>query len=188
MHMEAGYEVCAVFLDIKKAFDSVPHRELLYVVKDTGLHPVLLKWICSYLTNRSQRVVVDGTASSEVHTVSGVPQGSVLGPLLFLMYINSVTYLQLSQGSKLILYADDILLYKPIKTYSDYQDIQSDLDLLQARSDRNRLVFNLKKCKFMIITRKKTKLLEPLNNIMLGTSPIERTYSFKYLGFYFIME
>ena len=179
MHMEAGYEICAVILDIKKAFDSVPHRYLLYVVKDTGLHPVLLKWICSYLTNRSQRVVVDGTASSEVHTVSVVPQGSVLGPLLFLMYINSVTYLQLSQGSKLILYADDIVLYKPIKTYSDYQ---SELDLFQAWSDRNRLVFNLKKCKFMIITRKKIKLLEPLNNIMLGTSPTERTYSFKYFG------
>ena len=124
MHVEAGYEICAVFLDIKKAFDSVTHRDLLYVVKDTGLHPILLKWICSYLTNRSQRVVVDGTASSEDHAVSGVPQGSVLGPLLFLLYINSVTYLQLLQGSKLILYADDILLYKPIKTYSDYQDIQ----------------------------------------------------------------
>ena len=63
MHIEAGYEICAVFLDIKKSFDSV--------------RPILLKWICSYLTNRSQRVVVDGTASSEVHTVSGVPQGSV---------------------------------------------------------------------------------------------------------------
>ena len=118
--MESGYEVCAVFLDLQKAFDSVPHRDLLHVVQNTGLHPILVKWLCSYLIHRSQTVVVDGTASPDVHAASGVPQGSVLGPLLFLLYINSVTYLQLSTGSNLILYADDILLHKTIKTSSDY--------------------------------------------------------------------
>ena len=97
--MESVYEVCAVF-DLQKAFDSVPHRNLLHVVQNTGLHPILVKWLCSYLIHRSQRVVVDGTASPDVHAASGVPQGSVLGPLLF---INSVTYLQLSTGSNLIL-------------------------------------------------------------------------------------
>ena len=71
-HLEAGNEVCVVFLDLQKAFDSVPH---LLVVKNSGLYPILLKWICSYLTDRSQRVVVDGVASSEVHAVSSVPQG-----------------------------------------------------------------------------------------------------------------
>ena len=101
--MESGYEVCAVFLDLQKAFDSVPHCDLLHVVQNTGLHPILVKWLCSYLIHRSQRVVVDGTVSPDVHAASGVPQGSVLGPILFLLYIKSVTYLQLSTGSNLIL-------------------------------------------------------------------------------------
>ena len=86
---------------------------LYTVVDNTGLHPILLQWICSYLTARSQRVVVDGVSSSEVHAVSGVPQGSDLGPLLFKLYINGV---RLTTGSKLMLYADDLILYKPIKT------------------------------------------------------------------------
>ena len=75
--LEAGMEVCVIFLK------SVPHCDLLMVVKSTGLHPILLRWLCSYLTVRSQRVVVGGVSFSEVHAVSGVPQGSVLGQLLF---------------------------------------------------------------------------------------------------------
>ena len=96
-HLEAGMEVCVIFLDFKKAFDSVPHRDQLMVVKSTGLHPILLRWLCSYLSARSQWVVVGGVSSSDVHAVSGVPQGSVLGPSLFKIYINSITDLSLLQ-------------------------------------------------------------------------------------------
>ena len=82
-------EICAVFLDLQKAFDSVPHQNLLHIMKQMDIHPLLLAWTCSYLTGRSQRVVVDSATSSEVHAKSGVLQGSVhvLGPLLFLIYI-----------------------------------------------------------------------------------------------------
>ena len=82
-HLEAGQDVCAVFFDLKKAFDSVPHRSLLDKLKLLNLHLVLIRWICSYLMGRAQSVVIDGELSEPIHVLSGVPQGSVLGPLLF---------------------------------------------------------------------------------------------------------
>ena len=102
----------------------------------------------------------------------GAPQGSVLGPLLFLLSMNGFTQLQLVANSKRILYADDIVLYKPIKTVSDYIHIQEDHALIQKMSEDSRLVFNPKKLKFMILTRNKNLLKRP--EILLGTYPIER--------------
>ena len=76
------------------------------------LDPFIIAWLGSYLTECQQRVVVNGTSSQAIPEISGVPQGSVLGPLLFLMYIDTIPALHLSEGTKLSLYADDILLYK----------------------------------------------------------------------------
>ena len=144
-HIEAAKEICAVFLDLQKASDSVPHRNLLLVLKQMGLHPTLLKWLCSYLTSWVQRVVVNGETSSEVHAISGVPQGSVLGPLLFVIYINNVTSLSFSPGTQITLYADDILLYKLIGNFDDYHFIQIDLHALSQWSDDTYLTFNPKR-------------------------------------------
>ena len=98
------------------------------------------------MTYRTQRVVVDGVISSEVHVLSGVPQGSVLGPLLFLIYTNGITKIL---DSKITLYADDILLFKPIRKKEDYKDIQQDIDTLYTWSASSRLIFNPEKCKYM---------------------------------------
>ena len=80
----------AIFFDLKKAFDSVLHRHLITTLKAFNFSHVLIKWICSSLTNRYQQVVVDDAISQCVPVISGVPQGSVLGPLLFLLYIKTL--------------------------------------------------------------------------------------------------
>ena len=102
--MEAGKDICSVFLDLKKAFDTVPHQSLMEKLVRLNLNAFILQWLCSYLTNRQQKVVVGGEESGTIPVISGVPQGSVLGPLLFLIYIDGVTRIPLSEGSKLVLY------------------------------------------------------------------------------------
>lgn len=90
--LDCGHEVCVIFFkfDVKKAFDSVPHAPLLEKLSAIGLSPYIIRWIKSYLTNREQFVVVDGSSSNPLQILSGVPQGSVLGALLFIIYINVV--------------------------------------------------------------------------------------------------
>lgn len=99
-------------------FDKVPHRLLMKKLAGLAINPYLLRWLGDYLTNRSQHVVVKGESSPPVHVISGVPQGSVLGPLLFLIYINGVANISLNSVS-LLLYADDILLYRHIRKQRD---------------------------------------------------------------------
>ena len=94
-------------------------------------HPgSLLQWFENYLTNRTQRVVLSGSSSTSLPVQSGVPQGSILDPLLFLIYINPLAEVHLSPGSSLILYADDILLYRPIVNKHDHVLLQQDVDLI----------------------------------------------------------
>ena len=114
-------------LDFSKAFDTVPHPHLLKKLKHLGIRGDLYHWLTSFLTERDQRVVMEGSYSNFVHVDSGIPQGTVLGPLLFLCHIND---LPLSVDSKIRLFADDCLIYREINSIEDEVQLQKDLDSL----------------------------------------------------------
>ena len=139
----SGSSVGAVFFDLKKAFESVPHSLLLDKISATGLHPVLVQWIGAYLTSRSQRTVVGGSASSWDPVLSGVPQGSILGPLWFIIYVNGIS--ELTLNSKLMLYADDMLLYRVVDNPEDLGVLQLDIDTISDWVSTHHLTLNISK-------------------------------------------
>jgi len=114
-----------VFFDLRKA-STLPHRTLLEKLKQLNLNPVLIKWICSYLMGRRQKVVVDGESFGTISVDSGVPQGSA--PSCFLYIIDDIVNTSLSPGSKISLHADDMMLFKIINSNADYIDLQNDID------------------------------------------------------------
>ena len=117
----------AVVLDFAKAFDKVPHRRLLRKLHHNGIQGPLLVWLESFLTQRFQSFVCEGQTSSQRSVTSGVPQGTVLGPLLFLLYINDLPD---NVQSPVRLFADDALLYGIIASDADCDLLQSDLHRL----------------------------------------------------------
>ena len=173
--------VPSFFYDLRKASDSVPHQPLVDKLANLGLNAHALSWITSYLTNRKQHVVVGGESSLDTPVLSGVPQGSVLGPLLFLVYIDDVSDVLLSDGSTLNIYADDMLLYKPVKSIEDIHHLQMDIDRISGWVNCNNLTLNPNKCKTMVISRKRNSV-KPHAQFALNSSPLEQVETFKYLG------
>ena len=146
----------SVFLDLAKAFDSVPHK-LLYSTTIvycllSSVSTSLLTSFTGFQTDSSighmQQTVVSGSNSLRSHAMSGVPQGSVLRPLLFILYINNLTTLPISSMSKIILYADDILLSYPITSFSSFHTVQSDIDLISSCLFALNLAINPNKTKY----------------------------------------
>ena len=114
--------------------------------------------------------------------IPGVPQGSVLDPLLFLIYIDGVTRIPLSEGSKLVLYADDMLLYRRISSPEDFNILQNDVDAVNNCVNENHLCFNTTKCKYMLITRKKRPRPMHPPAILINGIPLDMVDSYIYLG------
>ena len=129
--LSSALDICeqidAILLDFSNAFDKVPHEHLAVKLKHYGISGNVLTWIKSFLSNRSQQVQVEGVQSKPAPVTSGVPQGSVLGPLLFLVYINDMPS---KVQSTTRLFADDSLLYRKIKSPEDAQILQNDLNAL----------------------------------------------------------
>ena len=158
---DEGLPVDEIFLDLSKAFDKVPHQRLLYKIQNIGITGNLLKWIESFLIKRRQRVRINGTYSDWCDVRSGVPQGSVLGPILFILYINDLPD---TIKSSCKIFADDTKLIQAIRDIKSTQQLQEDLDALQKWSETWKLEFNASKCKVLHIGKKNPKTSYSINN------------------------
>ena len=175
-NMAQGHQTDMVLLDFSKAFDKVNHAKLLYKLQQNGVCGPTLLWIQAFLSGRTQSVVVEGEESDQVRVSSGVPQGSVLGPLLFLLYIND-----LPEGikSQVRLFADDTAVYLTVDCLDDSRALQQDLDKLQRWEAAWDMEFNPSKCQVLHITRSRRPTQ---SQYILHGQVLEATSSARYLG------
>ena len=131
--MGDGSLVDVIYLDFQKAFDKVPHQRLILKLKSLGMGNSIVNWIEQWLTDRRPRVVVGGEVSSWKSVLSGVPQGSVLGPILFLVYIND---LEEGVTGKILKFADGTKLFRKTKEIGDKQKLQDDINKLVKWSEK----------------------------------------------------
>ena len=158
-----GQQTDVIYLDMSKAFDKVQHSLIIARLQQFNISGSLLKWFTSYLCGRRQRVTVLGATSQEREVSSGVPQGSILGPVLFLLYVNDLPKAVMS--SKVACFADDTKVLKRVESQQDSVDLQSDIDNLNSWARLSGLTFNHSKCKCQRITRKKTPASYPYTMI-----------------------
>ena len=164
-------------LDFSRAFDTVPHERLISKLAHYGIQGQTNNWIRAFLSKRDMQVVVDGDASKSAPVTSGVPQGTVLGPLLFLIYINDMPDV-VSKGTIIRLFADDCLVYRLVHSRDDQTILQNDLTRLQQWAEKWGMRFNPGKCQIIHISRTEpqTKFYELCGEIL---STVD---SAKYLG------
>ena len=179
--IDEGKEVRVVFCDISKAFDRVWHRGLIQKLYNIGIRGNLLTWFQNYLSNRQQRVVLHNTNSDWKPISAGVPQGSILGPLLFLIYINDIVN---DISSAIRLFADDTSLYLIVDNPVTSADtINNDLQIINSWSTAWLVDFNPSKTESLIISRKNNKPLHP--DISMNKIIIKNVEVHKHLGLTF---
>lgn len=174
--MEDNLQVDVIFLDFSKAFDRVPHNLLLLKLSSLGIPINILRWIEHFLHGRMQYTTANNQRSSLASVTSGVPQGASLSPLLFLIYIND---LPTNITSKLRLFTDDCVLYNPIRSTSDNNSLQHDLNTISLWCDKSLMPLNLDKCKAISFSRKHS-VVEHIYTI--NSVPVTPATTYKYLG------
>ncbi|MDJ0596593.1 MAG: reverse transcriptase family protein [Pleurocapsa sp. MO_226.B13] len=161
----------AVYLDFSKAFDRVPHERLIKKTRAHGIEGRVLNWIQAWLRGRKQRVSVNGKKSEWAEVTSGVPQGSVLGPLLFVIYIND---LDTSIQSSLSKFADDTKIGSVIESEDDVNKLQRDLNKLCEWTEKWQMRFNTDKCKVLSMGKVDQPRTYNLRGEVIGNSTCER--------------
>ena len=179
--LDEGKEIRVVFCDIKKAFDRVWHAGLLHKLHTCGISGTLLDWFKDYLSQRRQMVVLPGVFSDWAYTYAGVPQGSVLGPLLFLIYINDIVK---DIGSNIRLFADDTSLYIVVTDPDTSAELlTSDLVKIEDWAEKWLVTFQPPKTNSLVISRKVNKPAHP--PLFMQNQQIKEVDSHKHLGLYF---
>ena len=151
-NMDVGDQTDVILLDFSKAFDKVPHKRLLLKLHQLGIRGNTLNWIESFLKDRTQRVVLENSTSESAPVLSGVPQGTVLGPLLFLVYINDLPQ---CVNSQVKLFADDCAVFRKIRSLDDQELLQKDLQNLQEWEAKWLMEFHPQKCQLLQVTKRK---------------------------------
>ena len=177
--IDEGDSVDVAYLDFRKAFDLVSHRHLTYKMSKYGITGQLLRWVESFLYHRTQRVVIRGSASESFAVTSGVPQGSVLGPVLFLIYIND---LPLDVVSPLSLFADDSKIFTRIVSEKNKRNsnvngneiLQKDLDTVRNWASKWKMEFNVDKCKIMHLGKRNPKHTYKMDDSNLNETTEEK--------------
>ena len=186
-NLDEGETPICFFLDLSKAFDTLDHNILINKLKYYGIKGTEIKWFQSYLSNRTQYVEFDGSYSSSKEIKTGVPQGSILGPLLFIIYMNDINHV--SSNFEAILYADDTSLTTVLKTFERRNplnisnNINQELSLFSDWLKANKLCLNIAKTKYMIFRysqRPRNSIVEIQLNI--DGNDLERVTHFDFLG------
>ena len=169
--IEDGDPVDALYLDFRKAFDSVPHERLLTKLRACGISGSIIDWIRSFLTDRRQQVIVSGHRFPWVPVTSGVPQGSVLGPTLFIIYINDMPSII---NSSVKIFADDTKIYRKVTEEQDRLQLQSELDAVSDWSNKWQMPFNADKCTVLHIGNQNSEGEYTLDGLQLKKTDLEK--------------
>ena len=178
-NMELSNQIDALYTDFWKAFDTVDQRKLTAELRKFDLHPKVIKWIWSYLRNRKLSVKIGACFSTSFVVNTGVPQGSHLGPTLFILFINSLIEKMLNFGVRILLYADDAKSYAVVNNAIDAADFQRGINVLNDWCTENKLKLNVNKCKIMTFHRKQRPFI---NEYRVGDEFVERVTEIRDLG------
>ena len=179
--MDAKLPTAAVFIDFRKAFDCVQHPVLIQKLRNLGFSNTVLDWVSSYLTNREQRVFANDNYSDFQNITQGVPQGSVLGPLFYIIYANDIA--QIVKNCKIAMYADDTVMYTSNRNFDvSVKNLQDDVNSLSKWCETNGIKVNTDKTKVMIFGSKFSLAgISPFEIKIEGVA-LQTVSSYKYLG------
>ena len=172
--IDRGSSLDSIYLDFSKAFDSVPHQRLAKKLEGFGIKGQILQWLINFLSNRRQKVCINEEQSDWEQVLSGVPQGSVIGPVLFIIFINDMPDVVCSL---IQLFADDAKVFAEIQDENHHDSLQKDLVALQEWAEIWQLAFNAKKCKVMHLGKNNPKL-----SYSMGSERLEEVVCEKDLG------